>query len=206
MSKDLTRLENHLQDKSGLSTSLSLRARVEEVDRKGKNNILLLDTSGSMCENIKGGWRKIDALWQIVQDLRSQGIVFRTAHFNDSCEWSDDTTCPQPSGGTWFVKALQFVIQNANPLQITIITDGAPTDHRSAIDFASHFSCKVNCMFVGRSNDFIGQEFCRKISCLTGGSYAYNSMSTEVLQIEATQTVKGLIAAPQSQEKKTIQL
>jgi hypothetical protein len=207
MSTSVAKLQQHLTKQSAIhSTSLRERLALQKQSREG--NILLLDISGSMGEPVEGNWTKIDALWQIVQDLRSQNIQFKTAEFNDDCRWSDSITKPTPSGGTWLSGALEF-IGRVQPTQITIVTDGEPHDPDMALvkaaELVERVSCKINVMYVGPSNAR-AESFCTLLAHHSNGQYAKNSMTTEVLQLQASQTVRALIDESSQASKPTINL
>ena len=200
MSSDLIR---RLQDSQG-NKSLSLRDRVNSLATRGEDNILLLDISGSMGEEINREETKIDALWSIVQRLRSQGLAFKTAVFSGYPEWSDAIVKPIPSGGTALAEALEFVA-SVHPRQITIVTDGQPNDPQSALEEAAKLQCKINVLFIGSSNEHFAQEFCRQLAEANNGTYSATELATEQLQLSASQTARLMLTAG-GEEKGTIRL
>ena len=204
-------MSNALQALAASQKSLSLRDRASSIREAGKSNILLLDTSSSMDTPTDGGWnpealRRIDVLWNVVQRLRGDGISFRVCEFNNYAVWSDSVTRPVPQGGTEIADAFAF-IASAMPKTVTVITDGEPAWNSEdlAIANASALRCKINVVFVGDSTNERAIAFCKKLAEAGGGRYAHNDLSSESLQIEATATVRLMIAAPASQ-KETIQL
>ena len=200
MTNDLIK---RLQDSQG-NKSLSLRERVTSLATRGEDNILLLDISGSMGEDINSEETKIDALWSIVQRLRSQGLSFKTAVFSSYPEWSDAITKPHPSGGTALAEALEFVA-TVHPRQVTIVTDGQPNDAQAALEEASKLRCKINVLFIGSAREAYAQEFCRQLALANNGTYSATELTSEQLQLAASQTARLMLTTGET-GKGTIQL
>jgi secreted protein with Ig-like and vWFA domain len=197
-------LVRHLQNTAG-SKSLSLRERTKALATRGENNILLLDTSGSMCEEINPHESKIDALWSIVQGLRAQNVQFKVCEFNTFPSWSDGVIQPIPTGGTGLDIALDF-IASARPAQVTIVTDGEPNDKDSALLAASRLACKINVLYIGPSENTRAQDFCRMLASANNGSYAANELKTEQLALAASSTARLMLTTGEGNHKPTIQL
>lgn len=198
MSTDSTSaLQRHLSN-SNAQRSLSLRDRVTALALRADSNILLLDTSGSMSGDVTRGESKIEILWSIVQQLRAQAIPFRTAEFNNECNWSDGVAMPRPSGSTALASALEYVA-SVSPQQITLVTDGYPNNPEAALEVASLLQCKINVLYVGPSSDYRAIDFCQRLAAACGGSYAHNSLTSELLQLQASESARLMLTAGQTQ-------
>lgn len=192
MSSNNNSLALHLTATQG-NKSLSLRDRAGALARRGEDNILLLDTSGSMSDYVRSEDNehetKIQALWTLVQQLRAQGLEFKICEFNSIPQWSQGITCPNPVGGTALAEAIDF-IASARPRQLTIITDGCPNNPYAALEAAKQLACKVNVLFVGSADDTYGQAFCKKLADACNGIYAYNDLNSEQLQLTAANSTR----------------
>lgn len=202
MSTDLTALQNRLTASRGLSKSLSLRERKQALQTQKDANILLLDISGSMLDPVSESPhsdRRIDILWTLVQKMRSQNIPFRCATFNTRCEWSDVTEKPQPYSSTDLAGAFDWLHSMATPQQITLITDGLPDNPSEALYFAQQLRCPINVLYVGPDDSSptaqLAQAFCRQIAQVANGSYASNNLSSEMLQLTASQNMRLMLTA-----------
>lgn len=196
------------------SSSLSLREKALAIREAGKSNILLLDTSASMDTptrdyNALERQTRIDVLWNVVQRLRSDGLMFKVCEFNSYAQWSDGVSKPTPDGGTELADAFDF-IASATPKQVTIITDGEPSwgSESSAIARAKQLNCRVNVVFVGNESNDRAVAFCKALADACNGQYAYNSLASEQLQIAAQAQVRLLLTAGSSETErsKTINL
>lgn len=206
-STELTRLQNHLATQQG-TRAMSLRERKAARSAGADRNILLLDVSGSMAAYAEGHTRRIDALWTIVQELRSNNVGFRCATFSDVTKWAELVECPELEGGTNLADAFYFV-RKIEPMQITVVTDGEPNDEQAALNAAQSIGCKVNVMFVGSPSDTHAKAFCAHLASLCGGSYGANSLATEQLQLEASESMTRLMLsanAASQQRDRAIQL
>jgi hypothetical protein len=204
----LQRLSDHLAKSSG--DSLSLRQRTTSLALRAESNILLLDISGSMDTRIEGSKRRIDCLWDIVQQMRASTIPFRTAVFSYGCEWNDAVIQPQTQSSTNLAGALDFIAQ-ARPQQVTIVTDGEPDSIEEALEAAKRLECKINVLFVGDPYNKAAIEFCRALAQACNGSYAESALTSEQLQLEASASMQRLLlsaneADQQSARKGVIQL
>lgn len=190
--QSLARIKNHLGTSDPMQ-SLSLRERSQASKQAAGAKILLLDTSYSMaCYNTQGTERRVDILWNIVQDLRSQGLKFSVVEFNHTVKWSDSITKPEPNGGTDLAGALEEIARmNKQVSSITLVTDGQPDDSDAALASAAAFGVKINVLFAGDERDTYAQAFCRELAQLTNGQFmAADVNASNSLAIEAGQKAK----------------
>lgn len=186
-------------------SALSLRDRATALATQGSDNILLIDTSGSMAEEVALRETKIEILWSLVQQLRGQGLQFRLCQFNNIAEWLDALVCPEPTGGTNLAGALDFLAAH-RPKQLTVITDGYPNDAPAAFLSASKLRCKINVMYVGPTSDRNAQDFCRMLAESNNGVYATNGLTSEQLQLEASATARLMLGSGSASGKAAINL
>ena len=136
----LSRIANRL----ATNTTGDLANRVKNDDR---DRIILLDTSGSMSsmtDNVEK--RKIDALRQVVYDLRADGHRFRQIVFGSSVEMREDI--PEPDGGTPLTEAIRIGKRTPPGPVDCYQSDGIPdTRHRDRA--AKKLGVPVDCFYVG---------------------------------------------------------
>lgn len=193
--QSLARMRNHIGT-SDPSQALSLRERTAIARQASGIKVLLLDTSYSMTHESAQGERRIDTLWSIVQDLRSQGLRFSVCEFNSDAQWSDSISKPRPTGGTDLAGALDFLTNSGKHLvSITLITDGQPDDGETALVAAALLKCKINVLYAGGSYNIEAKSFCRQLAEATGGKYAEADVSaSEMLALEAATSAKLMLS------------
>jgi hypothetical protein len=152
--------------------------------------VLLLDTSGSMS---MGEPRRIDLLWQMVQALRTPQSRWRVATFNTYCTWVGLVAVPEPDGVTDLARAFTYIKQ-ANPLRVTLVTDGQPDDQDEAYEAALALQCPVNILFVGDEGDEYAVTFCRRVCTATKGEFATEVLSVQALE-HTTATMRKMLGA-----------
>jgi len=155
-----------------------LRKRAENPNRSGddltksmRRSLLLVDRSSSMSERIRTGERKIDALRNVVDKVRSTHPVPLAAFpatsldGHNRCELVDSV--PEPRGMTPLAAAIQFGhMQEATHL--VVVTDGIPDSKTAAFDAAKAFGGPIDVFYIGDGNDE-GARFCAELAKLTGG-------------------------------------
>jgi len=196
----LVALKHHLATSGVNGTSLALRK--ESLAKTKEENILLLDISGSMADVLQSGQRRVDILWNLVQQMRGKNIPFRICIFNESTEWCEPTECPQPYSSTNLGGALQFLANNCSGLhQVTLITDGLPDNPDYALSEAQKLGCPINVLYVGPDdqeyNSLYAKAFCANLALASQGKYASNSLNSEILQLTANNDLRLMLTEGQ---------
>ena len=170
---------SRIANKLATNTTGDLASRVKNDDR---DRIILLDTSGSMSsmtDNVEK--RKIDALRQVVYDLRADGHRFRQIVFGSSVEMREDI--PEPDGGTPLTEAIELAREH-RPGRLIIISDGIPDSPGTAIESAKKLGVPVDCFYVG-PRPSQGEVFMSQLADATHGSSHVGDLGKGVKALQA---------------------
>lgn len=150
----------------------------ELVSAKTKRSLLLVDYSSSMRQHTKTGERKIDALRDVVDKLRSTHPVPMVA-FGAAIDIVEKI--PEPKGMTPLAEAIDFgAMQEANHL--VVVTDGYPDSPNGAYDAADRFGNPIDTFYIGDGND-PGAAFCKELARRTGGQSDITDLTGEPKQL-----------------------
>jgi hypothetical protein len=124
---------------------LTLTERLE-MKKQNKSKGLILDISGSMTDEIEPGFRKIDALRDIVKELKGG---FTTIVFNSHACVKENRKIPEPSGGTVMSSAFKLTKENGIREAI-MITDGDCNQFDKEAALHEVEGLKLQIMYVGK--------------------------------------------------------
>jgi hypothetical protein len=161
----------------------------------GEDAFLVMDHSGSMKEKLRNGKRRIDALGEVVADIKSGGCDPQMVAFAGN--YWDGGNCfmvaePQAEcgGGTPMGEAIEFAKANG-ATRIVMISDGVPCDREHAMRAAMDFGGRIDVVFVGNPGES-GSAFLNKLAAATGGT-RFNGDLTETKKLSAA--IAGLLTA-----------
>lgn len=145
------------------------KGSLAELAQASRRSLLLVDCSGSMDGRIRSGLRKIDALRNVVKDLRETHPVPVAAFgFNRSPQVRVVDVVPEPEGGTPIHDAIDFGrVEGATHL--VLVTDGQPDSESRAFSAARAFGHPIDVFYIGDGNDF-GADFAQRLAAATGGT------------------------------------
>jgi hypothetical protein len=186
----MTNALDRTANKLARNESSSLMARIKR--QSNEDRIVLSDTSGSMSGPAGNSEkRKIDALRDVIYDLKAQGYAFKHIVFGSSVELREDI--PEPDGGTPLTEALNMARQH-NPGRVIVISDGVPDSPGSALDAARELGCPIDCFYVGPTPSS-GEVFMAQLADLTKGSSHVGDLGKGVKALEG-EIKKALLALP----------
>lgn len=161
----------------GSSLARALEERRAAVSRRDRS-FLLLDSSGSMDERVSIEHRKIDALRNIVQDLRSRNDVrFRTIMFGSDVRESEEI--PEPQGGTPLAEAIEMAVM-LGATHVAVVSDGMPNSTKSAMNAVKRNpQLKVDVFYVGPENS-LGKLFLSELAKAAGGTFGTSDLGKQV--------------------------
>lgn len=196
-------------EKSGSLSSLSDLVRV----RDNENVALLVDVSGSMVDSVDDGasygrnyTRRIDALRIVVRDvIRTKlvpvfafgGPVSDSDHRMQYCWQVPFDAIPEPVGGTPLRQAIEMM-RSQGFGRLLVISDGKPDDASGALEAARQFGGRIDVVFVGPANDWMGgSAFLEELAKATGGNRFEGDLG-DTKQIAGT--IAGLLAGEVMEE------
>lgn len=167
----------------GSSLARALNERKAAVSRRDRS-FLLLDYSGSMEERTDGRHldspqpRKIDALREVVHDLRSRNDVrFRTIIFGADVR-ECDAEIPEPAGGTPLAEAIEMATA-LGATHIAVASDGIPDSPESAMNAAKRNpGLKIDVFYVGPENSH-GKLFLAELAKASGGAFGVSDLGKQ---------------------------
>jgi Mg-chelatase subunit ChlD len=183
MTSALDRVANRL----ARNESKSLASRVKNQDNEDR--IVLSDTSGSMAEMVDVEKRKIDALRNVIYDLKGQGYTFKHIVFGSSVELREDV--PEPMGGTPLTEALKLAREH-HPGRVIVISDGIPDVPSSALDAARELGCPIDCFYVG-PRPSLGEVFMSQLADVSKGNCYVGDLGKGIKALEG-EIKKSLLA------------
>ncbi len=165
---DQLKKTDHVKPTTGfdkrLKKSIGLFDALTDTD-----SILLLDTSGSMDEQVEGK-RLIDHLKLAVEEYIGE---YEMVEFNDRARAVTDVSHLQAQGMTALLRGLELCKQ-MGASHVMLVSDGHPNcgHEEESIQYCIRNKIKVSSMFIGNSG--AGLEFKNKISNETGGVHTGN--------------------------------
>jgi hypothetical protein len=165
-SKDLVLVSGRLTKATGSLAEIAKAAKQRPV--------LILDRSGSMGETLEGGQRKIDALRNLVVDLRREAD-FEQIVFDHDANFQEEI--PEPGGSTALHSALELALTRKNARRYVLITDGYPDSRERALQVARELPAPLDIFYVGPPQDKDAQEFLKQLAEATKGQYGAADLS-----------------------------
>ncbi len=137
--------------------------------------IILVDVSGSMdtCD-AKGAQRRYDVACQELARLQSTlpGKI-AVIGFSGSAQFAPSGVPEFQKGNTNLFDALQFVKLADGLVKFIVISDGQPDDEKRCLDIARTFQSKIDVVYIGPEDDFMGgRKFLEKLAAASGGRFA----------------------------------
>lgn len=186
-----------LRAKLALTQTSSLGDLVK-AKKLEKETFLLIDCSYSMNETIAVPYgrttTKMDALRQVVEQLRLEGVVRPMVGFGLMGNGHDGVGfieyIPQPQGGTPLAEGIDFST-SAGATHLIVVSDGEPNDGPRALGAAKRFGGKIDVFYCG-SLPSRGEEFLRSLAAQSGGQCENVSLGVPK---QLTSALKGLLGA-----------
>lgn len=142
---------------------------LKAMARDAETVMLLIDTSGSMEATIRSGKRRIDALREVVADIKKAGDVPMIAFggpYDAQVRFVDGV--PEPDGGTPLHIAIPYA-KEYGATRLVVISDGVPDLADQSMQEARTFGGRIDVVFVGNEGDS-GQMFLNALASATGGT------------------------------------
>jgi len=187
VSESLVVMKTELERRLGLGGAVrSLRDLVKKADADGA--LLLVDCSGSMGSVLATGERAIDALRQVVADVRLTVAVPAAAFGLRDGQTRYVDEIPDPCGGTPLHQAIEFG-RLEQKSHLVVISDGMPDSPSEAMVQAKLFKGKIDAIYVGDDGG-PGAAFMAELAKSTGGSGTVKDLTD---QKQLTTHIKGLL-------------
>lgn len=158
-------------DKSLRAKTLSDLVRV----RGGEEVYLLIDVSGSMDDDMKNGKSKINALREVVADIKQRRPVKMIAFGGSDGGAYQVQSIPDAAGGTPLHLAIDLA-KRLNVSRCIVISDGWPDNTQAALDSAKAFGGQIDVVYVGNPDDQ-GERFLKLLAEQTGGTEFHGDLS-----------------------------
>jgi Mg-chelatase subunit ChlD len=190
--------------RSNLELGLELGSLKALVRATAEVVMLLIDTSGSMSTPVQHGKRAIDALREVVKEIKAAGQVPMIAFggpYDAQVRFVDEV--PEPDGGTPLHLAIPFAKQYG-ATRLVVVSDGMPDLREQSMMEASAFGGQIDVMFVGNTDEDAwagGSNFLKELAAATGGQLLTGDFRNVK---ELTAGVIGLLEGPKD-EKAPIQ-
>lgn len=184
MSSDLVRTR--------LEKSIAVRSLKDLVRVRTSDKIfLLIDVSGSMHSTMRNGKQRIDALREVVRDIKSKRTDVRMIAFGGR-EGSayEVQAVPDAGGGTPLRQAIDLG-KKLEAGRAIVISDGEPEDPLGCLESAKTFGGQIDVVFVGDPGER-GEEFLRRLAEATGGTEFHGDLSAPK---ELSGKIMGLLGA-----------
>lgn len=156
-----------------------------------KQKVLLLDCSGSMKRIFCGNSTRHDALIDLTNKLRNDGLIFRQICFNSIVK--EQMFIELPHGDTYLHKALVFTLKQPTK-RIILVSDGCPNGKHDTYELLVNLLKKYNIVldvfYIG--NEMNGELLLRALCAATGGKFETIRDNVPSL-MEATQEIAGIL-------------
>ena len=140
--------------------------------------VLVIDISASMAAHdcAYGHSRYAVAVQELERLQRSIPGKVAIVEFSTTALFAPGGIPSPPQASTNMAGALQFIKPiDGTGIDIWVISDGAPDDERATLNEARTFQTKINTVYIG-PEDGTGADFLRRLSALTGGVNATQSV------------------------------
>lgn len=152
---------------------------LKSLAREYETLMLLIDTSGSMDIADVGSMRRrrIDALRDVVKNIRSEGSIPMIAFGGPyDCEVRFVDVVPEPDGGTPLHSAIKMAKQYG-ATRVVIISDGQPDLPGQCTEEAKTFGGQLDVVYVGPKEDGGSSLFLEELAKVTGGKRIVGDLS-----------------------------
>ncbi|GAB3975476.1 hypothetical protein GCM10028806_33130 [Spirosoma terrae] len=151
---------------------------------KLKENVLLIDISGSMDSQVNGK-RKIDIVREMLGIIEFDPRLWSYLVFSDNYHVLPTVkNLPDPNGGTQLHRPLE-ALKPTNPKQILVISDGMPDNASSCLKAARNLSGVISVFYVGPEDDKIGREFLEKLALANRGKIIHVNLKQSLQHLAA---------------------
>jgi Mg-chelatase subunit ChlD len=147
------------------------------------DTIIVIDTSGSMGAHDDGGpqSRYQVALGELARLQKQLPGKVAVVNFSSTVEFVPGGMPQFLSGGTNLTKALEFVKVADGLVRFIVISDGQPDDERSALAVASTFKSKIDVVYIGPEDDYLGgRGFLERLARASGGKFVTADRAREL--------------------------
>lgn len=176
-----------------MEASLEAKSLTDLVQAVTDEVFLLIDTSGSMAAQLDVEKRAIDALRDVVRDIRTQGscpMIAFGGPYDMPVRFVD--VVPEPAGGTPLAQALQLA-KDYGATRVVVISDGAPDGGTEFnLEAARLFGGQIDVVYIGEPGS-AGELFLKKLAEATGGSGMGGDLRKPK---ELTRGIIGLLEGP----------
>ena len=166
---DLTKVEHQLSTRGSLA---------DRVKAKHSVSYVAVDCSASMGASTDTGQRRIDAMRDVVVQVRNKMPVKLIA-FGHSYDAEFVDSIPEPAGSTPMHDAIRFA-REQRATHLVLVSDGLPNSEEMALDEATRFGGKIDTIYVGPTGGYDGphgSDFMKRIAAVTDGSSDIDSLS-----------------------------
>jgi hypothetical protein len=186
--------------RSALNTSLSLTSLDDLVRvRTSAVRFLVCDCSGSMSSFVTGDRRRIDALREVVRNVREKADARVIVFDGQGARLGDKPT--EPYGGTPLHEGIAMAkVHGASAC--VVISDGEPDSETRAMEAAQAFGGRIDVVYVGAEGDY-GRLFLRRLAEATGGTESTGDLANVD---ETTRGIVGLLSSGAEQQSAVINL
>lgn len=180
---DLFKPQQDKLQKAKVSQSLSILDKLKQM-KAARSNVLLIDVSGSMAEEVSEMKSKDEHVREILKKL-PEGLT--TYAFNSYCRRFKDGILPEPSGGTNMSGAFMVMKQNDH-YEIVLITDGMPDNSERALLEAQ--GMKIDIIYIGPEPM---PQFLKDLAKKTSGNFTSVDMVAEGASALLENKIKGFL-------------
>lgn len=147
------------------------------------STIVLIDRSGSMDEVDYGQSRYRRAANELAKLQSSNEGKIAVVAFDHEATFCPSGVSPQPRGGTYIGKALEYVqIADGVVDQFVVISDGDTWDQQETLQIARSFSTPIHTIFIGPEGSD-GEAFLKQLAKVRGG---ISSTTTGAVDLAST--------------------
>lgn len=147
--------------------------------------IILVDVSGSMdSKDARDNQKRYDVACQELAKLQQSlpGKIAVVA-FSSNVMFCPGGVPVYEGCSTDLTKALQFVQVADGLVKFIVISDGQPDDDKSALAVAQRFKSKIDVVYVGPEEDFMGgRKFLEKLAAASGGQFVTADCANELAE------------------------
>ncbi len=138
----------------------------------GADVVIVFDSSGSMdSPDAPGNKTRYEVASRELATLQSNlpGKVALIS-FNNITQFRPNGVPMSPMGGTDLADALRFARRaDVEGIRFIVISDGEPNEPEKALQVASKYKNKIDCIFVGPEDRPAGRDFLRQLAAASGG-------------------------------------
>lgn len=151
----------------------------------GADVVIIVDESGSMgAHDGRGGKSRHNVALEELAKLQATlpGKIAVIA-FSDSVMFIPGGQPILLGGGTDLTRALEFAkVADVADMRFIVISDGEPDDERGALNVASSFEGRIDCVFVGPEGEPFGRAFLNRLAKAKGGKSTTAAQASDLAQ------------------------